>query len=91
MVDPKVYKRRSTMIITPPDINSEESDNNKRANVFASEENEREIIYHDLLTETLMIFVTNIKNIDGGWRHHLLLINNMKETLQLFYMPEIHN
>lgn len=71
MVDPKYYKRRSTMIITPPDINSEESDTSKRPNVFVSEENEREIIYHDLLIEHLMIFVTNIKNIDGGWRHHL--------------------
>ena len=91
MVEPKYYKRRSTMLLTPSDINSEESDTNKRPNVFASEENEREIIYNDLLTENLMIFVTNIRNIDGGWRHHLLLIKNFEETLHLFYMPEIHN
>jgi len=38
-----------------------------------------------------MIFISNVRNIDGGWRHHLLLIKNMEEALQLFYMPEIHN
>jgi hypothetical protein len=92
LVDPKYYKRRSTLLLSAPieNNNSEESDSNKRPNVFASDENEREIIYNDLL-ETLMIFITNVKNIDGGWRHHLLLIKNTEETLQLFYMPEIHN
>jgi hypothetical protein len=77
MIEPKYYKRRSTLHVTPSDINSEESDSNKRANIFASEEHHGlEIIYNDFL-ETLMIFVTNVKNIDGGWRHHLKLIQNL--------------
>lgn len=72
------------------DNNSEESDGNKRANVFASDEYDKEIIYNDLL-ETLLIFVTNVRNIDGGWRHHLKLIDNLEQCVHLFYMPEIHN
>lgn len=38
-----------------------------------------------------MIFVQNVCEQEGLWREHLRLLQNIEETIHLFYMPEIHN
>ena len=53
-------------------------------------ENEREVIYSDLL-QRLMVFINNIRGNMGMWREHLELIRNLLKTIHLFYMPEVHS
>jgi len=38
-----------------------------------------------------MVFMNNIRSYTGMWREHAKLINNLKETIHLFYMPEVHS
>lgn len=38
-----------------------------------------------------MVFINNIRGHTGVWREHYKLIKNILDTVQLFYMPEVHN
>lgn len=62
-------KRRKTILVqNNKDLNSDD-DKPQKPNVFLTEENEEELVYSDLL-DTLIIFITNIKNLEGDWREH---------------------
>lgn len=37
-----------------------------------------------------MVFIQNVASLDGVWRQHLKLLQNIYEVVHLFYMPEIH-
>ena len=63
------------MVQNNKDLNSDD-DKPQKPNVFLTEENEEELVYSDIL-ETLMIFITNIKNLEGDWREHRQLIQNI--------------
>lgn len=52
-------------------------------------EHQSEVVYSDLL-QRLMVYINNIKGYSGLWREHVKLVENLTETIHLFYMPEIH-
>jgi hypothetical protein len=54
------------------------------------EEHNIEIIYNDLL-DHILVFVQNVKDMEGSWRLHLQLFQALQETIYLFYLPELHN
>ena len=58
--------------------------------IYLTPENEIELVYSDLL-QRLMVFINNVKNYNGLWREHAMLLNNLVEVVHLFYLPEIHS
>lgn len=58
--------------------------------IYVTPEHEIEVLYSDLL-QRLMVFINNIRSYTGLWREHAKLINNLVETVHLFYMPEVHS
>lgn len=77
------------MISQVKDECSDDSKSNRRPNVFITDENSPELIYTDLL-DSLMPFIQNVAELEGNWREHLKLLENLEQTMHLFYMPEIH-
>jgi len=37
-----------------------------------------------------MVYIKEIKSYTGLWREHVKLVQNLTETIHLFYMPEVH-
>lgn len=58
--------------------------------IYVTPEHECELVYSDLL-QRLMAFIQNLRGYTGMWREHVKLIQNLSETIHLFYMPEIHS
>ena len=57
--------------------------------IYVLPENERELVFSDLL-QRLLVFMNRLRSYPGWWREHLQLIRNLNQVVHLFYMPEIH-
>ena len=57
--------------------------------IYVTAEHQSEVVYSDLL-QRLMVYIKEIKSYTGLWREHVKLVQNLTETIHLFYMPEIH-
>lgn len=88
---PMSMKKRQTIMISQiKDENSDEVKSNQRPNIFITDESSQELVFTDLL-ENIMIFVQNVSELEGNWREHQKLLQNIEETVHLFYLPEIQN
>lgn len=61
----------------------------KLSPIYVTAEHQSEVVYSDLL-QRLMVYIKEIKSYTGLWREHVKLVQNLTETIHLFYMPEIH-
>ena len=71
-------------------IEHSDDDQTKLLHIYGSADRKSEVVYSDLL-QRLMVFITNVKSVQGLWRDHILLLKNLTEVVHLFYMPEIHH
>jgi hypothetical protein len=82
-------KRQTIMISQLKDELSDDDKANVRPNIFITDESSLELVYTDLL-DPVVSFVQNVAELEGNWRDHLKMLQNIFEIVHLFYMPEIH-
>mmetsp|Transcript_4775 Transcript_4775/g.8187 ORF Transcript_4775/g.8187 Transcript_4775/m.8187 type:complete len:260 (+) Transcript_4775:1494-2273(+) len=82
-------KKSTTMAITYDNNLDLEDTTPKLLPIYVTPENQREVVYSDLL-QRLMVFIQSLRSNTGLWREHVQLLRNLTEVIHLFYMPEVH-
>ena len=85
----KLLTKKNTQLVINFDSMDNEQEVMKLPPIYTTPEYECEVVYSDLF-QRMLVLINNIRGYTGMWREHVKLIKNLKSTIHLFYMPEIH-